>query len=175
MKTWLYSGTFDPFTSGHLDVALRAAKLCDQLVIALYDPLEGGCLFSVEERAQMILLATSAYDNIKLVRFHGLVADVFDQVSAEAIVRGVRNAHDLNYEKPMAHINHALDKTVETVFLLARNDLAHVSGSNVRELGKFGRVLPEMVPAVNLAMVEEKFRELARARQGKSRRNDGKQ
>ncbi len=173
MRTWLYSGTFDPFTSGHLDIAVRAARLCDRLVIALYDPADGSCLFSLEERAQMILLATSAYDNIKLVRFQGLVADVFDQVSAEAIVRGVRNAIDLNYEEPMAHINHALDQAVETVFLLAKNNLTHVSGSNVRELGKFGRVLPDMVPAVNRAMVEEKFKELARTRQGRSRRNDG--
>ena len=157
MRTWLYSGTFDPFTVGHLDIADRAAKRCDKLVIAVLDSDDVHTVFSIEERMEMVLLATAGYDNIEVIKFNGLLADTYAEISADAVVRGIRNGADLSYEMPMAFINNALNSDMETIFLLGQNELAHVSSSNVRELGRLGNNFLVMVPECNLAAVEEKF------------------
>ncbi|NLZ71407.1 MAG: pantetheine-phosphate adenylyltransferase [Clostridiaceae bacterium] len=159
-KKWLYSGTFDPFTIGHLDIAVRAAKRCDQLVIAVLDSEDSKTIFSIEERLEMVLLATASYDNIEVIKFNGLLSDTYEKISASAIVRGLRNTNDLLYETPMAIINHELNSDIETIFLLARKDLVHVSSSNVRELGHLNNNFLQMVPKCNLEKVEKKFEKL---------------
>lgn len=159
-SVWIFSGTFDPFTVGHLDVVERAVKLCDKLVISVHASGDKRTIFSIDERIEMILLATTHCDNIEVISFQGLIADVFDQISASAIVRGIRNGQDLYYESPMAEINHRLNQNLETVFLLCRNELTHVSSSNVRELGNLGGDLLKMVPDCNLEFIQARFAEL---------------
>ncbi|NLM20082.1 MAG: pantetheine-phosphate adenylyltransferase [Clostridiaceae bacterium] len=159
-KIWLFSGTFDPFTTGHLDIVNRAAQLCDKLIISVYNTSDKKIIFSIQERVEMILLATAHCDNIEVISFQGLIADIYDRVAANAIVRGIRNSHDLSYESPMAEINHRLNNKLETVFLLCRNELKHISSSNVRELGRLGNNLLDMIPECNLEFVQNRFAEL---------------
>ncbi|HHT25476.1 MAG TPA: pantetheine-phosphate adenylyltransferase [Clostridiaceae bacterium] len=159
-RIWLFSGTFDPFTTGHLDIVNRAAQLCDKLIISVHSRSSKNTIFSTQERIEMILLATAHCDNIEVISFQGLIADFYDQVAANAIVRGIRNSSDLSYELPMAEINHRLNNKLETVFLLCRNELNHISSSNVRELGKLGNNLLNMIPECNLEFVQNRFAEL---------------
>ncbi|NLJ69982.1 MAG: pantetheine-phosphate adenylyltransferase [Clostridiaceae bacterium] len=159
-RIWLFSGTFDPFTTGHLDIVNRAAQLCDKLVIAVHSAGDKKTIFSIQERIEMILLATAHCDNIKVISFQGLIADFYDQIAANAIVRGIRDSRDLSYESTMAEINHRLNNKLETVFLLCRNELKHISSSNVRELGKLGNNLLDMIPECNLDFVQTRFAEL---------------
>ncbi|MGI6579761.1 MAG: pantetheine-phosphate adenylyltransferase [Saccharofermentanales bacterium] len=159
-RIWLFSGTFDPFTTGHLDIVNRAARLCDKLVISVYSAEGKNTFFSIQERMEMILLATAHCDNIEVISFQGMIADVYDQVDANAIVRGIRDSRDFSYESPMAEINHRLNNKLETVFLLCRNELNHISSSNVRELGRLGDNLLEMIPNCNLEFVRNRFAEL---------------
>lgn len=159
-RKWLYSGTFDPFTTGHLDIAVRAAKRCDQLIIAVLEKPDYKSVFSTDERYQMVLLATASYDNIEVIKFDGLLADIYNEVSADAIVRGLRNGVDLDYEIPMATINQKLNQDTETIFLISRGELSHVSSSNVRELGRLGENFLGMVPQCNLVQVKKKFAKL---------------
>lgn len=159
-KVWLYSGTFDPFTIGHLDIVERAAKRCDKLIIAVFDPIKKNTVFTTKERINMILLAIAHCDNIEVVSFQGRIADLYTKLSADIIVRGLRNASDLCYEAPMAQINNQLNRNLETIFLLCRSELSHVSSTNVRELGSLGDNLLGMVPKCNLKSVQNRFAEL---------------
>lgn len=163
-RTWLFSGTFDPFTIGHLDLVKRASVLCDKLIVGVLATGEKKTIFSIEERIKMVLLATAHCDNIEVIDFEGLIADVYNEVSADAIVRGIRNGQDLHYEAPMAEINHKLNRKLETVFLLCRNELTHVSSSNVRELGSLSNNLLGMVPGCNLEFVQKRFAKLRQKR-----------
>ena len=114
-------------------------------------------VFSTEERYEMVLLATASYDNIEVIKFDGLLADTYYKVSADAIVRGLRNGIDLDYEIPMATINQKLNQDIETIFLISRSELSHISSSNVRELGRLGENFLDMVPECNLTQVKKKF------------------
>ncbi len=157
-KVWLYSGSFDPFTVGHQNIAKRASDLCDKLIIAVFEKTNSA--FSTDEKIRMILLAMSGYANIEVISFQGLLADVCKKYKVTAIVRGIRNSLDLDYESPMAEINHALNDSLETVFLLARNQYAHVSSTNARELGKYSDNLLGMIPQENHDFVLERLKQL---------------
>lgn len=158
-KIWVYSGTFDPFTNGHLDIVRRAAKLCDQLIIAVSDHQKKKTLFAIEERLQMILLTIAHYDNIKVVKFDNLLADFCRKNHAQAIVRGIRNQNDLTYEKPMAIINRQLYEEIETVFLIADNNLSYISSSNFKELAEYTNNYLNMIPECNVDFVRKKIKD----------------
>lgn len=155
---WLYSGSFDPFTIGHLDIAKRASSLCDQLIIAVFE--KPNSIFSTTDRRQMILRALEGYDKIKVISFSGLLAQVCREYDVKVIVRGLRNTLDFAYEAPMAHINHELNQSLETVYLIAKNEYTHISASNVRELGRYSDNLLGMVPEQNQEFVLRRLKTL---------------
>lgn len=157
-KIWVYSGTFDPFTTGHLNLVERAVMLCDELIIAVSNHQKKKTVFSLEERIQMILLAIPHCDNIKVIEFEGLIADFCRENQANAIVRGVRNQIDLDYEKQMSTINSQLNKGIETVFLLAKEELIHISSSNVKELAMYSDEFLGMIPDCNIDFVRRKLK-----------------
>ena len=149
----VYSGTFDPITLGHLDVVRRAAGLFDQLVIAVAVAHHKKTLFSLVERVQMAQAATESIANRVVLPFDGLIMDFCAAQGACAVVRGIRNLTDFDYETQMAAMNRKLRPAVETVFLLPDAPLQCISSTLVREISKLGGDVRQMVsPEVQAAL-----------------------
>ncbi len=149
----VYSGTFDPITLGHLDVVQRAAGLFDQLIIAVAAAHHKKTLFSLEHRVSMAQTATKSIANVTIQPFSGLIMDFCKTHDAHAVVRGIRNMTDFDYEAQMAAMNRKLAPQIETVFLLPDAPLACISSTLVREISKLGGDVSQMVsPAVLAAL-----------------------
>ena len=145
----VYSGTFDPFTRGHDDVVRRAAGLFDQLVIAVAVAHHKKTLFSLDARVEQVRAATENIAGVTVLPFDGLIMDFCAAQSACAVVRGIRNLTDFDYEAQMAAMNRKLRPQVETVFLLPDAPLQCISSTLVREISKLGGDVGQMVsPAV---------------------------
>ena len=149
----VYSGTFDPITLGHLDVVQRAAGLFDQLIIAVAAAHHKKTLFSLEHRVSMAQTATKSIANVTIQPFSGLIMDFCTRHNASAVVRGIRNLTDFDYEAQMAAMNRKLAPQVETLFLLPDANLACISSTLVREISKLkGNVSQMVTPAVMAAL-----------------------
>jgi len=149
----VYPGTFDPITLGHLDVVQRAAGLFDRLIIAVAAAHHKKTLFSLEHRVSMAQTATKNLANVTIQPFSGLIIDFCTTYNVRAVVRGIRNMTDFDYEAQMAAMNRKLAPQVETVFLLPDAPLACVSSTLVREISKLGGDISQMVsPAVMAAL-----------------------
>jgi pantetheine-phosphate adenylyltransferase len=148
-RTAVYSGTFDPFTLGHDDVVRRAAGLFDRLVIAVATAHHKKTLFTLDERVAQVQAATQGIAGVTVLPFDGLIMDFCTTQKASAVVRGVRNVTDFDYEAQMAAMNRKLRPEVETVFLLPDAPLQCISSTLVREISKLGGDVTQMVsPAV---------------------------
>lgn len=149
----VYSGTFDPFTLGHDDVVRRAAGLFDQLIIAVAVAHHKKTLFSLDARVAQVQAATKNMASVKVLPFDGLIMDFCATHEACAVVRGVRNLTDFDYEAQMAAMNRKLRPQVETVFLLPDAPLQCISSTLVREISKLGGDVARLVsPAVAVAL-----------------------
>jgi pantetheine-phosphate adenylyltransferase len=148
-RTAIYSGTFDPITLGHEDVVRRAAGLFDTLIVAVAVAHHKKTLFSLQERIELAQAAFKGVANIKVMPFDGLIMDFCALHHASAVVRGIRNMADFDYEAQMAGMNRKLRPQVETVFLLPTADVQCISSTLVREISKLGGNVANMVsPAV---------------------------
>ncbi|MDD5324723.1 MAG: pantetheine-phosphate adenylyltransferase [Polaromonas sp.] len=149
----VYSGTFDPFTLGHDDVVRRAAGLFDQLIIAVAVAHHKKTLFSLDARVAQVQAATKNMASVKVLPFDGLIMDFCAMHEACAVVRGVRNLTDFDYEAQMAAMNRKLRPQVETVFLLPDAPLQCISSTLVREISKLGGDVAQLVsPTVAVAL-----------------------
>ena len=152
-RTAIYSGTFDPITLGHEDVIRRAAGLFDTLVVAVAAAHHKKTLFSLPARIELAQTALKSIANVQVLPFDGLIMDFCAQQHASAVVRGIRNMTDFDYEQQMAAMNRKLRPQVETVFLLPTADLQCISSTLVREISKLGGAVTSMVsPAVAQAL-----------------------
>ncbi len=158
MRRWIYAGSFDPPTLGHLDIIDRASKLCDELIVALLINVNKKPVFSEDERVDMIRKCTAEAGNVRVVAFKGLLVDLAKELDCEAIVRGIRNAVDLDYENAAAQINLRLSGGLETVYLPATPALNHISSTAVREAASMGADLNGLVPDLLIETIAEKFR-----------------
>ena len=149
----VYSGTFDPITLGHLDVVKRATALFDQLIIAVAAAHHKKTMFSALARMEFAQAATKNIANVTVMPFDGLIMDFCKVNGAQAVVRGIRNLTDFDYEAQMAAMNRKLAPHVETVFLLPDAHLACISSTLVREISKLKGDVSQMVsPEVMLAL-----------------------
>jgi pantetheine-phosphate adenylyltransferase len=149
----VYSGTFDPFTLGHGDVVRRAAGLFDQVVVAVAAAHHKKPLFSLETRVAQVRAETQGIAGVAVLPFDGLIMDFCAAQKASAVVRGIRNLTDFDYEAQMAAMNRKLRPEVETVFLLPDAPLQCISSTLVREISKLGGDVAQMVsPAVASAL-----------------------
>ena len=146
-RTAVYSGTFDPLTLGHEDVVRRAAGLFDQLIIAVAAAHHKKTLFSLEDRVLIAQKATKTIANVTVLQFDGLIMEFCLAHKATAVVRGIRNMTDFDYESQMAAMNRKLRPEVETVFLLPDAQLQCISSTLVREISKLGGDVSQMVSA----------------------------
>jgi pantetheine-phosphate adenylyltransferase len=141
----VYSGTFDPITLGHEDVARRAAGLFDTVIIAVAVAHHKKTLFPLNARLLLAKTALKDIANVKVMPFDGLIMDFCKAQGATAVVRGVRNVTDFDYEAQMAAMNRKLLPSVETIFLLPSADVQPISSTLVREISKLGGDVGQMV------------------------------
>lgn len=142
----LVPGTFDPLTNGHVDIVRRAARLFDRVTVGILVNPSKQPLFTVDEREAMIGEVFADEPAVDACRFDGLLVDIARQLSATAVVRGVRGAADFDYELQMAQMNRHLSPTLETVCLMPSPQHAHISSRLVRDIAAHGGSLDGLVP-----------------------------
>ncbi len=156
MITALYPGSFDPVTYGHIDIAERALRIADRVIIGVLNNSEKTPLFSTEERVKMLQdTVGKKYPDIKIESFSGLTVDFAKEMGANLIIRGLRAVTDYEYELQMAQINYKLYPELETTFLMSNIKYSFLSSSIVKEVAKYGGDISHFVPSV----VEQKLRE----------------
>ena len=156
---WIYPGSFDPLTYGHIDIIKRAAAMCGKLIVGVLSNTEKSPLFSIDERVNMINKAFDGTDNIEVKCFSGLQVDFYRQEHADAVVRGIRNAADYEYELTIGRTNQMLDPDFEIVLLLNDRRYSYVSSSSVRTLASYGGDISSFVPPFIADMIKEKYKE----------------
>ena len=159
----LYPGTFDPVTTGHLDVIARAARLLDTLVVGVAINTGKGPLFSLEERVELVEaeIAGIAKQNgmrIEVRPFQGLLIDFAREVGACMIVRGLRAVSDFDYEFQMAGMNYRMAPDIETVFLMASERHQFIASRLVKEVAMLGGDISTFVPPLTLERVMARIR-----------------
>ena len=141
----IYPGSFDPITNGHLDVLQRAVGLFDELVVAVARDNAKQSLFTVEERVALIQEVVNI-PNVRVVPFDGLLVDFAAREGAVALVRGLRAVSDFEFEFQLALMNRKLSPTLETVFLMPREELTYISSRIVKEIARLGGNVDLFVP-----------------------------
>jgi pantetheine-phosphate adenylyltransferase len=138
MKICVFPGSFDPITSGHVDLVKRALPLFDKIIIAIGINAQKKYLFSLEQRQDWIKEVFKDEPKVSVDTFENLTADYCKRVEAAWILRGLRNASDFDYEKTISQLNFIVGKGVETMFLISQPAFSHVSSTIVREIIKGG-------------------------------------
>ncbi len=148
MKRGMCPGTFDPVTSGHVDIIERAAALFDELVVAvaLSPDKGGGPLFSIDERCAFIEGATSHLPHVSVRPFDTLLVEFAQEVGATAIIKGLRAVTDFEREFQMAQLNYRISPEIETMFIMAIPDYMYLSSSAVKEIARHGGPVNGLVP-----------------------------
>jgi pantetheine-phosphate adenylyltransferase len=158
MRIGIYPGSFDPLTYGHLDVIERSQILCDKLIIAVAINSAKNCLFTMDERLDLIKKATeNSNTDIEVVSFDGLLAAFCEQNNVSFIIRGLRSTVDYEYEKPIAAVNVALYSHLETVFLMTRDEYSSISSNIVRELASYKGDVSRFVPQFVAEAIQSKY------------------
>lgn len=159
MKRAVYPGSFDPMTLGHLDVIKRAASIFDELIVTVLNNKEKSPLFSVEERVNILKMATKDLPNVKIDSFSGLLINYAASHDIHVSVRGLRAVTDFEYELQLAQTNRQLShEQLDTVFLTTSLEYAYLSSSSVKEIAYFGGDISPCVPGFVADLIHEKFK-----------------
>ncbi len=152
----IYPGTFDPITLGHIDLAYRAAKLFDQIIIGVAESSKKQTLFNLEQRLDMANKVFEYQKNIKVNSFNGLLVDFARQQNASILLRGMRAVSDFEFEFQLASMNRSLAPEIESVFLTPTEKYSFLSSTLVREVSQLGGDISEFVhPVVDDALKEK--------------------
>ena len=150
----LYPGSFDPVTIGHMDIIRRAARMCDELIVAvMHNPDKKGFL-PVSERVDLIEKACAELANVRVIAHGGLMVECAAQENVDAVVRGVRPTGDFDSEFQMAQVNRMIGG-VETLFLPTSPETANISSSIVRQIAAFAGDIDKFVPKDTAAAVRQ--------------------
>ena len=147
MKKALFAGTFDPPSLGHADIIQRAAPLFETLYVGIANNSNKKFTFSVKEREKMLHAIVKGLPNVKVVTFDGLAVDFAKEMQVDCLLRGLRSYSDLEFEFQMAFSNKKMTG-IETLFLMAAEQYAHISSTIIREIASNGRRLHGFVPDV---------------------------
>lgn len=144
--------------NGHADVVRRAARIFDNLTVAVLDnPNKRDPLFTTEERIAILRETTADMANVTVDRFEGLLAEYTRVLGANVIVKGLRAISDFEYELQMAHLNRNMNPDVETTFIMTATRWSYVSSSRVKELARYGADVSRLVPPATRRRLEEKL------------------
>ncbi|MEZ8222332.1 Phosphopantetheine adenylyltransferase [Candidatus Fervidibacteria bacterium JGI MDM2 JNZ-1-D12] len=158
----VYPGTFDPVTNGHLDVIERAAKIFDELIVAVTTNPAKTPWFTLEERVEMLKECCSHLPNVTVEAFDGLLVNFVRQKGAKVIIKGLRAVTDFDYEFQMAAINRKLAPEIETLFLMTSLPYAYLSSSAVKEVASLNGCLKDLVPENVAKRLRQKVEERRR-------------
>ncbi|MCK5523112.1 MAG: pantetheine-phosphate adenylyltransferase [Thiomargarita sp.] len=154
--TAIYPGTFDPITNGHTDIIKRAAKLFEQVIVAVAANSTKTPAFSLKKRIDLATHVLAGLNNVTICGFNGLLAEFAKQCQAQVIVRGLRAMSDFEYEFQMAGMNRTLIPDIETLFLTPANEYTYISSSLVREIATLGGCVDKFVhPDVCAALLKK--------------------
>jgi pantetheine-phosphate adenylyltransferase len=153
----VYAGTFDPITFGHVDLVERAAKIFDQVIVAVAANKNKTPLFSLAERTDLAAQILSMHPNVKVAGFDCLLLDFAKQHGANVILRGLRAVADFDYEFQLASMNRYLNPTIESMFLMPAEKYMYVSSSMVREIASLGGDVAGFVPPLIATALYKKY------------------
>ena len=168
MRTVIYPGSFDPLTNGHLDLIQRAAKLFDQVIVAVAKNDGKSPLFSLTERLELVAHAIEHLPNVSADSFDGLLVDYVEQRQGHAVVRGLRAVSDFEFEFQLALMNRKLNERIETIFMMPKDTYTFLSSRIVKEIARLGGDVRAFVPEQVEGALKKKFASTAR-RQDRSR------
>jgi pantetheine-phosphate adenylyltransferase len=161
MRRAIYPGSFDPVTNGHIDVIQRASRLFDEVIVAVAYNDEKSPLFTSEERLHLLEQTVSTEGNVKVVQFQGLLVDFARNQGATAIVRGLRAISDFEFEFQMALMNRKLVDSVETIFLMPKEEYTYLSSRIVKEIARLGGNVEAFVPPFIAEALKSKLKQPA--------------
>ncbi len=161
-KRAVYPATLDPIHNGHIDIAIRAAKIFDELIIAIYDhhKPKKNVLFTIDERVELAEYAFKDFSNIQVAKYSGLTVNYVQSVGAMAQVRGLRVFSDFEFEFSMGLANKKLAPDIELVAIMSDEHHIHISSSTIREIAELGGDVSSMVPPFVEEALKAKFAEL---------------
>ena len=157
MAIAIYPGSFDPITNGHIDIAARAAKLFDKLIISIYATPSKNLLFTTEERVDLAQKSIVHLPNVEVESFNGLAVAYAKEKKAAAMVRGLRMGGDFEREFNMAMLNKKLYPDLELICLMASMEYQFLSSSLLKEAASLGGEIRNLVPSHVVAALREKF------------------
>ena len=146
-RTAVFPGSFDPITTGHVDLILRALPLFDEIIVAIGINSQKQTLFELNQRKDWIKNVFKNQPRIRVDSFEGLTVHFCKKAGANYLIRGLRNASDFDYEKTISQLNHIVGDNIETVFLISRPEFSHISSTIVREIIKGGGNAKPFLPS----------------------------
>ena len=157
MKVFVYPGSFDPVTNGHLDIIERAIGICDKLIVGILINNKKESTFSAKEREDMLKSALNGRDNIEVISFSGLLVDFMKKSNATTVIRGLRAVSDFENEFQLALINKNQYPDMETLFMMTSSNYLYLSSSRVKELAMYNGNIDSYVPVCVKEALIKKF------------------
>ncbi len=154
-KIALYPGTFDPVTNGHIDIIRRACTIFDEVIVGIAESTDKRPMYSLEERKQMLKVATEEMPHVRIETFDTLLVDFAKQMKTNNIIRGLRAISDFEYELQLSYANSSLNPDIETVFLMPSLENAFISSSVVRAILKHNGSIAHLVPKIILPYIDK--------------------
>ncbi len=154
----VYPGSFDPVTYGHLDIIQRSVRLFDFVIVLVGDNPQKKPLFSPKERVDMIQKSVTEMPSVSVEHFDGLLLDFVRRKGASVIIRGLRAVSDFEYEFQRALLNRDIDPSIETVFIMTKDNYAFLNSSIVKEIAQFAGPVSSYVPEIVAQKLNEKFK-----------------
>lgn len=142
----VFPGSFDPFTLGHQDIVLRAARLFDKVVVAIGHNTSKNYLLTAEDRLYISQQVFAGHEKVEVMLFDSLTVDLCSKLGARYIVRGLRSGTDFDYERNIAMMNASLNKDIETIFLISNPAYAGLTSTIVREIYRYGGDISGFIP-----------------------------
>ena len=162
-----FPGSFDPPTSGHVNIIRRAAGIFDELVVIIAENKQKKYLFSTEERASMMKELVKDNKNVSVLVCSCLIVDYLRELGIKLLIRGVRGLEDFSYEFELSMMNKTLDPDIETIFMTTDPEYFVIRSSSIKELASFDGNLHRMVPTLVAKALKDKYNENARTEDGK--------